>query len=206
MHVRSTVLLLAFCVPLPVVAETTYTYTGNDFSVVGTTAEYESGSNYAPGASLYTTSDSVTGWFTVATPLAPDLTGGSFTPDSFSFSDGIQILTDTNSLGGGQLSTDASGNIVGWEIQVLTGYEDSVTGEIVMFGGPGFGNGDGPLAHDTGDIGLNAIPDTAHNYGFGESVSSGTWTESATPEPSSIVLLLTGLAGMAGVARRKLSR
>jgi hypothetical protein len=110
----------------------------------------------------------------------------------------------------GRLScfTDANGNIADWLVVVETEDADNnLASEIVMLGGPMFPVGDGPLTSDSmvaGDVGLIVNPDGS--ISAGESNSSGSWTESATPEPSSIVLLMTGLAGVIGVARRKFLR
>lgn len=56
-------------------ADAVYTYTGQHFTLV---------------EGSYTTSDSVTGLFTITNPLGDDLNNVSFTPLSFNFSDGVQ--------------------------------------------------------------------------------------------------------------------
>jgi hypothetical protein len=62
-------------------ASTTYAYTGNNFT-------------YATG--LYTTSDRVTGFFTVDSPLLPNQLQVVNSPLAFQLSDGVQTLTFTD--------------------------------------------------------------------------------------------------------------
>jgi len=86
-------------------ADITYTYTGNDFTT-------------ATGA--YTTSDFVSGYFTLASALGDNLVLASETPATYSFSDGVQTIsslsppTDVTF----EISTDASGNIDAWFINL----------------------------------------------------------------------------------------
>ena len=80
----------------------TYTYTGNKFTVA-----------VAP----YTTSNFVSGSFTVAAPLGANLVNQVVQPLRFSFSDGYQTITDQTGDLTEQLFyvyTDASGNITNW--------------------------------------------------------------------------------------------
>src|ERR1700761_6939770 len=94
-------------------AEVIYTYTGNDFTSSGTIGTPES-------ATAYTTSDSVTGEFTLATPLGDNLTNYSFTPLSYSFNDGVDTLSSSNSYvyyTSFYVSTNGSGDITAWSIQ-----------------------------------------------------------------------------------------
>jgi hypothetical protein len=92
-----------FILTVPLMAASIYTYTGNDF----TTA---TGPVLTPG-------DSITGSFTVATPLAANLDEVSITPVSFSFTDGADVFSSTNPNIGvcscspsfADISTDASG-------------------------------------------------------------------------------------------------
>ena len=101
--------LLAFLFLLdfsPASADTIYTYTGNDFTI-------------ATGP--YATSDRVTGTIDLATALGDNFGPSLIVPVSFSFSDGVQTLTnstagvDANFFG---FSTDASGNIVTWNVLI----------------------------------------------------------------------------------------
>ncbi len=153
-------------------ADTTYTYTGNDF----TTA-----------VSPFTTSDSVSGSFTVASPFGDDSTYDNFTPISFSFTDGQQAVTNLNaSTQSFDVSTNASGEVDQWNLTVFdsTSFittQSYASGKVTDFGG---------LA----DIGYGTNSNTP-----------GTWMmqTSVTPEPSSLLLLATGLLGLAGLAWKR---
>jgi hypothetical protein len=87
--------------PAPLLADTVYTYTGQDYLW-----------NRTPGS--FTLSESVSGSFTVSTPLAPDLAYGPITPLAFSFSDGADAFDNTTpsyTLEDIYLSTDSTGAI-----------------------------------------------------------------------------------------------
>jgi hypothetical protein len=152
-------------------ADTTYTYTGKDFTITD---------------GFYTTNDSVHGYFTVVSPLAPDFSGRVY-PISISFSDGVQTLTGANPLLDStfSISTDGSGNIDGWTIWV---------------GNP-FALADYIQTTTTGDLADLAQVGGAVNY------VGGTWASSAetaaTPEPGSCLLIATGALAVAGALRRK---
>jgi hypothetical protein len=85
----------------------------------------------------------------------------------------------------------------------------------MLFGGVGyFINGYGPISNaEGGNAGhggeAGVIFNSDGSMDLGESITFGSWSttpSSTTPEPSSLVLVLTGLSGLAGVARRKFPR
>jgi hypothetical protein len=183
MRILSVALLAALLLPLPAFADTfTYTYTGNDFTVV---------------QGSYTLTDSVTGEFALSAPLS-DTTSYDAIPTSFSFSDGIQTITNSTpgiSVFGFDVTTDASGDIVSWliDIGVLTNS----------------GSGNYFTSLSTANVSNGAI-DSGYNPFTGNEGSirndPGTWTvtdnPAATPEPSSLILLGSGLAAAAAFGRR----
>ena len=156
---------------------TTYNYTGNLFTSV---------------SFPYTTSDSVTGSFTLAVPLADNLTSfTSVTPQSFSFSDGVAGETTTNTTPGVGSSfsfqTDATGAITKWQVVVdITSVSNF---SISTINSPG----------------VSGVFDQAQHGGgteSGENTNSpGTWT--AVPEASTCNMVLVGLTLVTALARRR---
>jgi hypothetical protein len=97
------VLLATFLIlPLRLMADTVYTYTGNPLDI-------------GNGPSPYTVGDHVAGWFDISAPLAANLNYASIVPISYSFTDGVNLayesLLPNHAI---EISTDASGNISDW--------------------------------------------------------------------------------------------
>jgi hypothetical protein len=184
-------LALAACLTLlslPALADEVYTYTGN---AMGTT--------FVPGGG-YTATNMITGSFTTASPLGANLALADISFLSYSFTDGDQTMTNLNSVEylppDFEIGTDASGNIISWNITLnIPSTLDFINTS----------NSSDPLigVQDNGQVGIEAILGAVGNSG-----TPGTWTKSevaatATPEPSSFMMLGTGLLGAFGLARRR---
>jgi hypothetical protein len=175
MKIRAVILSAILLLPLPMLADsvTTYTYTGKSFTFVE-----------AP----YTTSDSITGYMTLAT-LGDNYVDVQVNVQSYSFSDGLNSYVGAYSQIA-NVSTDATGALDGWVIQ------------LGSFGNGPFctiEGGNSPHAPQSGDeCSLSAQGPSANNR------DSGNWTMVTfeTPEPSSLVLMTTALLA-SGVAARK---
>jgi hypothetical protein len=159
-------------------ADVTYTYTGNDFTDA-----------LAP----YTTTESITGSFTVASPLGDNYPYQQIAPLSFSFSDGVQTITNLNATLPPpffDFATDLNGNITTWSIFI-----GNASGDFIETNN---------LLNDNGLFGIDIGGDVV-GIGINES-NPGSWTTpppSPTPEPSTFALLSTGMLGLAGIARRR---
>lgn len=178
---------------IPAVADTTYTYTGNGFT------QLDSGTSY-------TSSSSITGSITFASPLDPDL-GNQFmagfvfaspiTYLSFSFSDGLQTITNATAVNPIiNIATDDQGNIIAWQIDVgdfAGNYEIFFNSHTILYTASG---NDG--ATFNGIYGGNSTPGTWSLVGGSQPVLA--------PEPSSLAFLITGVVGVAGAARKRLRK
>lgn len=161
-----------------------YTYSGKDFAKV---------------SDPYTTSDAISGTFTLAAPLGDSLNLASVTPISFNFTDGVQTITDSTDSAANtffEFSTNTSGNIDGWNIRIAASVRhatiltDNYSGNAED-SGVDFSQSPGIEGQNFNDPGTFTQP----------SVQVGV-----TPEPSSLMLLGTGALGLAGTIRRKFLR
>ena len=175
--------LLAFMSLLgfsPASADTIYTYTGNDFTS-------NSGS--------FTDADKVTGTIDLATALGDNSGSVEISPVSYSFSDGVQTLTNSNSSLSGYLATNAVGTPVMWDLLIqLPDYLGEVSSKAI-----------GPLPEDQEDF---AYVQQA-SYSFGSNSDPGNWTTTtsvaATPLPATLPLFAGGLGFVGYLTRRKKS-
>ena len=144
-------------------------------------------------SSPYTTSYAITGTITLASALGDNLTlADPVTPLSFSFSDGVQTITQSSGIitPTFKFATDAAGNITQWWIEV-----EQTTFCIVS---------DNPSANSgtLGDQGY--FPPTG--YGI-NSNNPGVWSGPlwSTPLPAALPLFATGLGalGLLGWRRKR---
>lgn len=178
-------------------ADVTYDYTGNYFTNVTN-----------GGGPAYTTSDRVTGSVTLSQALAPDTqyTSGvdGFSVLSFSFSDGVQTITNLDFTNPGTLSedtfffgTDASGNIYTWNVVLHVPVNNETNYDFIG------------SAHGQGDSG--GVVEPNFSYSNAEVPTTGSWSmqsaapPAAAPEPGGLVLLGTGALGWVGWMRRRLA-
>jgi len=172
MRLKTGLLYAILVLPLPALAQATdYTYTGKDFTSVDRT---------------FSSTDKVTGTFVVSSPLGDDLSYASLTPTTFSFSDGVNTLNNTDSVATiFDVSTSNSGQITEWDISIV-GLSDTITTAD---------NGSSIVDADIGTSGTTF----AYNTG-----TPGTWKSTSVPEYSSplYVIFSAAVIGIGFLARR----
>jgi hypothetical protein len=156
----------------------TYSYSGDAF-----------GPNSISGS--YTASDSITGSFTLQDALGANLTSSHITPTSFSFSDGVQTITNlTPPLNETfNVSTDGSGNIISFIIILDTlNKAGTYTNEIRVQDVPG----------ENREI-------ARYEDGSAETFSAnGHLTEvAAVPEPSTWAMMILGFFAVGAMTYRR---
>ena len=205
MRLRTAILAATFLLPAPLLAQvTTYTYTGNDFNQF---------TAYTP-PQLFNSSDSVNGDLVLSSPLSASLTTlTTVAPTSFSFSDGLETITNlTTSLSIFQFETNAAGAITGWNIFIgVPNSGGSGQDSIISQDYSGSAEDEGQYAFSILNYYCGAGP-PCHLFngligGNGSTGSTaGMWipssSASATPEPSSFLLLFIALPALAAASRR----
>ncbi len=169
--------MLTVCIAAPAKADSTYTYTGNPFT------GFYGGASCPPSCSL-------SGSFTVSSPLAPGLVFGTVTPVSFSFTDGGFTITSSDYSGNIFVDTNSLGQIDGWQIDIVSGPSSSHY-QIVS-----------TLSGDQGSYYTTSTSSQAYN-----SEDPGTWAASTTgvPEPPSLVMLSIGILALAMLSFKRLT-
>jgi hypothetical protein len=156
-------------------ADSQYSYQGNLFT------DFSVGYSCPPTCAL-------SGSFTLANAIGPDNTVTFITPLTYSFIDGNQTFTPSNSsfmdIG---FVTNSSGNIDEWIFEISSNSGNTyVESEAVPGGGDLSGN--------------------SSSLAFAANTNPGTWSVVTTPEPSEILLLCVGLIGLVCLRQWKLGQ
>jgi PEP-CTERM motif-containing protein len=170
------VFALCFAAPNAHADTFTYTYTGINFGTV---------------VSPYTSSDSINGTVVLSAALPSD---AAFADESalivsYSFTDGVQTLTNLNSTVQHFTFTTSAGTIQQWQVgfgegtQVIQTFASIILSETGQFAGS-----------------------TVIGQPFGTSFGVGSWSgpvvATATPEPSSLALMLSGVGLVFAMRKR----
>jgi len=174
-------------------ADTTYIYTGNDFNWFSTTA-YPEPSPTPPPDSYYTTSDYLSISITLSEPPTTSGLPGGYS-DVVNWSPwGCAAVVWSPGCAMSELdiemTSDPQGGIVSWDITIAAG-------GFIQIGTENDAWGAVDIVYD--DVGTTAVYNDPGSWSIDSS-------SSAIPEPSSFLLLATGLLGLGGVVTRKMAR
>lgn len=192
------VLVVCLRVSVPAFADELYSYTGNPFTSFSGTDSCSGGVGQS----------SISGLILLANPLAANLNFFSITPLEFSFTDGSTTITNLTVDPNGEIfevSTGSNGAIDGWFITFNNAPIPPVYGfEYTGFCTSTLSSG-GCYAESAGDYTNIGVEYVGGTPGIATNTDPGSWTATYVPEPSSLLLIVSGLAAL-GVTRRKLLR
>ena len=164
---------------------------------------------------------SVSGSFELQDALGSNLAGSLITPASFSFTDGINTITDADVAGAPLLynvefsfHTDSGGDITTWSIYLdygpagtpfYPGTLGNIGEELVRIHTTG---GQFATAWDIGTVftctAVNPDGSCSTDIEYGDvSYSPGTWVVSSVPVPAAAWLFGSGLPGLLGISARR---
>jgi hypothetical protein len=152
-------------------ADVIYTYTGNDFATAV--------NNNPPPPPQYTMMDSVSGSFTLPTALGDNLPLTTINPTSFSFTDGVQTITNTTNgvVPVISVATTLTGSISEWDINIQD-ITSASTGDIESYDIPS-----GAMDYATNHAAINPSANYAQNTS-----APGSWTTTPiAPAPTPVM-------------------
>lgn len=179
------VVILAVCGLATVAQASTITlsYTGAAYNLYNDSKTTEGAYSCTPGSTPCSLEISLT----LYAPLGDNLNNGDAFRKSFSFTDGVNTITDTPDITDLEFlfSTDGSGNITGWDV-----YVETSDAEMLTVNTPNY-----------------KVDTDSYNGADYYVYSSGSWSESQTPsptpEPASLALMSAGVLAMFGLAWRE---